>query len=68
MITKKQYENDDLNPNYMFQTTANTLLVQALSGEYNILEMVRKELANQGLDTHGKWVGFAKAKEVHNIK
>ena len=68
MITKKQYENDDLNPNYMFQTTANTLLVQALSGEYNILEMVRKELANQGLDTQGKWVGFAKAKEVHNIK
>jgi hypothetical protein len=59
---------DDLNPAFMFSLTATQLLTEALSGEYDINYLLRKELANRGLDRQGKWIGFDKAKKLHGIE
>ena len=55
---------DDLNPKFLFSTTASTLLVNALNGTINLQDLAAKELANRGLDGHGKWVGFDRAAEI----
>jgi len=52
----------------MFSLTATQLLTEALSGEYDINYLLRKELANRGLDRQGKWIGFDKAKKLHGIE
>lgn len=57
--------SDDENPTYIFGSTSNKVLVDALKGEFDLTYMVRRELANRGLDSDGKWVGFEKAKEIH---
>lgn len=66
---KSKYDdrNDDLNPRYMFSTTATQLLSEALKGDFDITYLLKKELANRGLDINGKWVGFDKAKEIHKV-
>ena len=55
------------NPKFIFQKTSPALLVSILDGVININYCVREELANRGLDKHGDWVGFEKAKEIHKI-
>lgn len=64
-----KYDNreDDLNPRFMFSTTATLLLAEALKGEFDLNYLIRKELANRGQDKNGKWVGFDKAKEIHQV-
>ena len=58
---------DDQNPNYIFSCIDSLLLSEALKGEFDLFLMLRKELANRGLDRDGKWVGFPKAKEIHKV-
>ncbi|MES2395402.1 MAG: hypothetical protein V4549_05340 [Bacteroidota bacterium] len=58
---------DDLNPRFIFSTIATQLLTEALKGEFDINYYIRKELANRGQDKNGKWVGFDKAKEIHQV-
>jgi len=58
---------DELNPEYMMNTTATKLLVQAVNGEIDLLELARKQLASRGLDEHGEWVGFREAKRIHGV-
>jgi hypothetical protein len=60
--------SDELDPRYIFNMTATQLLTEALNGEVDIEYMVRRELANRGLDKEGKWVGFQQARELHQIK
>lgn len=71
-LTKKlkKYDDrsDDMNPNYMFSTTATRLLCEALDGDFDIMYIIRKELANRGVDKDGKWVGFPEAKKVHGVE
>lgn len=64
------YDNreDDLNPQFIFSTTPSQLLSEALKGEFDINYLIGKELANRGQDKNGKWVGFDKAKEIHQVK
>lgn len=69
MMTK-DYENraDDINPRFIFSTTSTALLVEALRGDFDLKQLVRRELANRGLNTEGNWVGFDKAAQIHRIK
>ncbi len=63
------YENrkDDDNPSYIFSLTSNLLLSEAIKGDFDLIYLVRRELANRGLDSNGKWVGFEEAKKIHRI-
>ena len=59
---------DDLNPKFIFSTTATALLVEALKGDFYLKHLVRQELANRGVDDSGNWVGFEKARAIHKVK
>jgi len=69
MMTK-DYESraDDINPRFIFSTTATALLVEALRGDFDLKLLIRRELANRGLNGEGNWVGFDKAAQIHKIK
>ena len=58
---------DELNPNYIFQTTETKLLAQLLKDKADMQYYLRKELAARGLDGSGLWVGFKRAKIIHRI-
>ena len=58
---------DDENPSYIFSLTSNRLLSEAIKGDFDLIYLVRKELANRGLDSNGKWIGFEEAKKIHRI-
>ncbi len=66
----KDFENraDDINPRFIFSTTATALLVEALRGDFDLKQLVRQELANRGQNAEGNWVGFDKAAQIHKIK
>jgi len=67
-LKKFDGRQDELDPRYIFSLTYTQLLVEALNGEFDIEYMIRKELANRGLDKEGKWIGFDKAKELHQVE
>ncbi len=69
-LMSKNFENraDDINPRFIFSTTATALLVEALRGDFDLKLLVRQELANRGQNAEGNWVGFDKAAEIHKIK
>jgi hypothetical protein len=48
------------------QLALNKVLVAVANGELDLNNLARKELANRGLDKQGQWVGFDKAKQIHN--
>jgi len=49
---------DDLNPEFMLQTTRTELLVRIVQGDLDPVALARSELENRGLDTRGNWTGF----------
>ena len=55
---------DDLNPEMIFNGTADALLVMAVNGEIDLADLAKAALANRGLDKSGTWVGFQKAREA----
>lgn len=59
--------NDDNNPSFIFSLTSNQLLSEAIKGDFDLVYLVRRELANRGLDSNGRWVGFNEAKRIHRI-
>ncbi|MGP8216767.1 MAG: hypothetical protein ACLQQ4_14475 [Bacteroidia bacterium] len=59
---------DEIDPRYIFSMTATQLLTEALKGEFDITYLIRRELANRGLDKEGKWIGFDKSKELHQVE
>lgn len=63
------FENrkDDDNPSYIFSLTSNRLLSEAIKGDFDLIYLVRRELANRGLDSNGKWVGFEEAKKINRV-
>jgi len=69
-LMSKDYENraDEINPRFIFSTVATALLVEALRDDFDLKALVRRELANRGLNTVGDWVGFNKAAQIHKIK
>jgi hypothetical protein len=60
--------DDFKNPKFMFQCMDTELLTKAVNGEINVLQLIKTELANRGLDSNGKWVGFKKSAELHGVK
>lgn len=58
---------DEMNPEFIFQGTPDQLLVDLASGKIDVAELVRREMANRGLDQNGVWVGFAKAAQIHGV-
>ena len=58
---------DDENPAFIFSLISSKLLSEALQGDFDLIYLVRKELANRGQDSHGKWVGFDEAKKIHRV-
>lgn len=59
---------DDENPGFVFSLTNTKVLTEALQGEFDLVYLVRRELANRGLDSKGKWVGFDEAKKIHRME
>ena len=66
-LSKFNNRKDELNPKYIFSLTRTQLIVEALTGDFDIKYMLRRELANRGLDGKGLWVGFTEAKKLHKI-
>ena len=46
------------------QLAATKVLTAVARGELDLNTVARQELANRGLDQHGKWVGFEKAAQI----
>jgi hypothetical protein len=51
----------------ILQTCHTNVLLAAAAGKIDLNAMARAELANRGLDTSGKWVGFREAAIAHGI-
>ena len=49
------------------QTAAASVLAAVARGEIDLNRIAKEELVNRGLDVNGAWVGFAKAKELHQV-
>jgi hypothetical protein len=49
------------------QTALTKVLAAAARGEIDLNRLAREELANRGLDTQGKWVGFTQARLAHQL-
>jgi hypothetical protein len=66
----KEWEKrkDDENPTYLFSTTSTRLLAEAMEDHFNLRDLVKRELANRGLNYYGHWVGFDKAKKELGVK
>ena len=58
---------DDENPTFIFSLISSKLLSEALQGDFDLIYLVRKELANRGQDSKGKWIGFDEAKKIHRV-
>lgn len=56
---------DDNDPRFLFSGTHTVLLSAILAGQVDPMELVRREMANRGLDADGQWVGFKRAEAVH---
>jgi len=51
-----------------FIQIADTQVLAAVArGELDLNRIAREELAARGLDLNGTWVGFEKAREIHNL-
>ena len=49
------------------QLALTKVLAAAARGEIDLNQLARKELASRGLDDQGAWVGFPRAKQIHNV-
>jgi len=58
---------DDDNPTYIFSLTSSKILAEAIKGDFDLIYLIRRELANRGQDSTGKWVGFDEAAKIHRI-
>jgi hypothetical protein len=58
---------DDENPGFIFSLTNTKVLTEALQGDFDLVYLVRRELANRGFDSKGKWIGFEEAKKIHRV-
>lgn len=65
----KEWEKrkDDENPEFLFRGTSVRLLADAMEEHFILRDLVKRELANRGLNYYGKWVGFEKARKELNI-
>ena len=62
--TTQQFTVDELG---FIQTALAKVLGAAARGEIDLNRLAREELAARGLDDKGVWVGFDRAKQIHNV-
>jgi len=62
--TTKQFTIDELG---FIQIALTNVLAAVSRGELDLNQLAREELANRGLDKSGAWVGFDKARVIHNL-
>ena len=49
---------DDLDPNFLFQSTHMELLLKVANGKIDAKRAAQDEVANRGYNLKGKWVGM----------
>jgi len=59
---------DDLNPEFIFDGIDTSLLLKLASGELNADFLIRRAIADRGLDKAGRWVGFDASSVVWDVK
>lgn len=59
---------DATNPQFLFSTTATSLLLAAAAGLIDPVALARRELASRGLDANGEWCGFEAAARIHGVQ
>jgi hypothetical protein len=52
------YIADEDNPQFIFSTINNKLLLGIVNGKINLEELAKKELKNRGMNNTGEFVGF----------
>jgi hypothetical protein len=62
--TSTEFTVDELG---FIQTALTKVLAAAARGELDLNLLAREELASRGLDTQGKWVGFERAAQIHQV-
>ena len=62
--TTQQFTIDEVG---FIQTAMTKVLAAAARGELDLNRLAREELASRGLDDKGDWVGFERAKQIHNV-
>jgi hypothetical protein len=50
------------------QIALTKVLAAAARGELDLNLLAREELASRGLDTPGEWVGFDRARQIHQVR
>ena len=50
------------------QTALNKVLAAAARGELDLNRLAREEMASRGLDRDGNWVGFDRARQIHQVR
>lgn len=46
------------NPLFLFSKVSTSLLVKALAREFNIMDLIRMQLRERGVNNKGQWIGF----------
>ena len=62
--TTNEFTDDELG---FIQIALIKVLAAAARGDLDLNRLAREELAARGLDDKGVWVGFDRAKQVHNV-
>ncbi len=62
--TSPQFTDDELG---FIQLAATKVLAAVANGEIDLNQLACQTLASRGLDKQGNWVGFDKAKQIHNV-
>ncbi len=63
-LTTNQFTIDEVG---FIQIALTKVLAAAARGELDLNRLAREELASRGLDDKGVWVGFERAKQIHNV-
>lgn len=62
--TNNEFTVDEVG---FIQIALTKVLAAAARGELDLNRLAREELASRGLDDQGVWVGFNRAKQIHNV-
>ena len=62
--TRNEFTVDEVG---FIQIALTKVLAAAARGELDLNRLAREELASRGLDDQGVWVGFNRAKQIHNV-
>jgi len=62
--TSNEFTVDEIG---FIQIAMTKVLAAVARGELDLNRLAHEELAARGLDVNGTWVGFDRAKQIHNV-